>query len=352
LAKQNGITAPIKLSAVGDVLLHGRVYGGLNKKENFILEKQMSKVKKHIKSSDLAIANLETPIAGIDYGLSGFPRFNAPEEIGIALKNLGIDIVSLANNHVLDQGVNGLYKTIENLEKIGLPYDGAFKSLEDSETLRVFNINNLKICILSFTSHMNGLKLPTGKEFLVNTLLYTSIVRISRLLRKIKREKIADVIILNMHFGEEYHLEPTARQKELARTFSDAGADVILGHHPHVLQPPEWIENSKGTKSFVAYSLGNFISGQNGLHRQIGAVLSLEISKPDDIYNNIKIENPRYNLTYVNREERLRYDVYPFQEWIKDNEYIITKEGKFESEEIYNNVSNRLTKYISNLTVT
>lgn len=340
----------VTLTAVGDILLHGRVYGGLKKKDNFTLNEQLSNVKKLIGQTNLTVANLETPMAGIEFGLSGFPKFNAPIEIGYALKDLGVDIVTLANNHALDQGEEGLLKTIENLEKIGLNYDGAYKSLEDSETLRIYHYNGLKVCFISYTTHINGVAIPK-KTYLVNTQSSTSILKICKLLRKIKKERIADVIIFNFHFGEEYHLNPTDTQKQIAASLSDAGADVIIGHHPHVLQPPEWIENSRGHKTFVAYSLGNFFSGQLGLHRQIGAVLRLKIRKPDPAYNQIVVEDPCYDLTFVNREERLRFDVYSFKNWMTENAYIETKYGKFKTEEVYQQVINRLRKNIKDLTV-
>lgn len=345
--EQNGVT----LTAVGDVLLHGRVYGGLRKKNNFTLYEQLSGVEKLLGKTDLTIANLETPIAGVEFGLSGFPKFNAPSEIAQVLKDLGVDIVTLANNHVLDQGEKGLLKTIENLEKASLIYDGAYKSVEDSETLRIYHVNGLKVCFLSFTSKINGIELPLEKTYLVNYLKATSILKICKLLRRIKRDNIADIIILNLHFGEEYHLYPNHEQKEIAASLSDAGADVIIGHHPHVLQPPQWIENSKGKRTFVAYSLGNFFSGQNGLYRQIGAVLKLKILKPNLKYNNVVIENPRYDLTFVNREERLRYDIYTFKNWMDKNDYIETKSGKFKTIEVYKKVINHLRTNIKDLEV-
>ena len=345
--EQNSVT----LTAVGDVLLHGRVYGGLKKKKNFTLKEQLSGVKNLLGNTDLTVANLETPIAGVELGLSGFPKFNAPSEIASVLKDLGVDLVTLANNHILDQGEKGLLKTIENIENAGLVYDGAYKSIEDSETLRIFHVNGLKVCFLSFTCKINGYKVPSEKTYLVNFMKGTNLIKICRFLRRIKRENIADIIIVNFHFGEEYHLYPTNEQKEIAASLSDAGADVIIGHHPHVLQPPEWIENSLGNKTFVAYSLGNFFSGQNGLYRQIGAVLRLKITKPDLNYNKVLIENPRYDLTFVNREERLRYDIYTFRNWMENNEYIETKEGKYKSAEVYQKVINRLRENMKELEI-
>ncbi|WP_240452385.1 CapA family protein [Virgibacillus sp. YIM 98842] len=341
----------VSLTAVGDILLHGRVYGGLNKKTGFNFIKQLQSVQPLLGKTDITVANLETIIAGTSIGLSSFPKFNAPVEIGYALKEMGVDLVSIANNHVLDRGEEGLLKSIENLERIGLEYDGAFKSEIDKERLRVFNINGIKVCFLSYTQGTNGIKIPKDKPYLVNSLKETSVLSIVKQLRQIKNKGIADIVIINMHFGEEYHLYPSARQREIAASLSDAGADIIIGHHPHVLQPPEWIENSRGTKTFVAYSMGNFLSGQNGLYRQVGASLSLDIEKPSPKYKEVVIKNPKYRLTFVKREKRLRYNIYIFEDWLKENDYIITSDGKFLSRDVYENVVNRMKKWIPNLEI-
>lgn len=341
----------VSITAVGDILLHGRVYGGLNKKKNYEFSRQLENVKDLLGKTDITVANLESIIAGNEIGLSSFPKFNAPVEIGYTLKDMGVDIVTIANNHVLDRGEEGLLKSIENLEEIGLEYDGAYKSFEDRDRLRIIEKNGLKICFLSYTSGTNGIKIPQGKPYLVNSLRTMSLVNIRREMRRIKRENLADAIIVNLHFGKEYSLKPSSSQRELAAELSDSGADVILGHHPHVLQPPEWIENSHGMKTFVAYSLGNFFSGQDGLYRQIGTTLSLEITKPNESYKGIVIKNPKFNLTYVNREERLRYDMYLFKAWIKDNKYIDTINGKFLSEKVYEDVKNRLRAEINDLEI-
>lgn len=341
----------VTLSAVGDVLLHGRVYGGLKKTIGYTLKEQLQNASNLLGQADITVANLESIIAGSEIGLSAYPKFNAPVEIGHVLKEMGVDIVSIANNHVLDRGEEGVLKSIGNLENLGIEYDGGFKSFEDRDRLRIYFKNGLRICFVSYTRGTNFIKIPEGKPYLVNSLRKISSLKIQTKLRKIKRDKLADVIIVNLHFGEEYHLYPSSEQRELAASLADAGADVILGHHPHVLQPPEWIENSRGMKTFAAYSLGNFFTGQNGLHRQIGAALSLEITKPDENYNGIVIKNPRYDLTFVNREKRLRYDLYLFNEWIKDNEYIETADRRFLSKEVYEDVKQRMRKEIKNLEI-
>lgn len=341
----------VSLTAVGDILLHGRVYGGLRKNSGYKFDEQLANAKEVLGQTDITIANLESIIAGQDIGLSAFPRFNAPVEIGYTLKDLGIDILSIANNHILDRGEKGLLKSIKNIEKIGFEYVGAYKSFKDRDRLRIVEKNGMKICFMSYTSGTNGIKIPSEKPYLVNSLRATSSVKICRLLRKIKREGIADAIVLNLHFGREYHLHPTRAQKELATSLADAGADVIIGHHPHVLQPPEWIETSLGTRTFVAYSLGNFFSGQNGLYRQIGASLSLKINRPDPNYKGIIIEDPKLDLTYVNREERLRYDLYLMRDWINKNETILTDEGIFDSKKVYKDVITRMKSKIPELYV-
>lgn len=340
------------LTAVGDILMHGRVYGGLKKKSGYNFMNQLINVEPLLGKTDITMGNLESIIAGSEIGLSSFPKFNGPVELGYTLRELGFDIVTLANNHVLDRGEEGLLKSISNLKEIGLEYDGAFETEEDQKRLRIIKINGLKVCFLSYTNTTNGINVPDNKTYLVNSFKQKSFLKLTKEMRILKSKNIVDVIIFSIHFGSEYHMLPTAKQKEMCASLADAGADVIIGHHPHVLQPPEWIESSRGNKTFVAYSMGNFFTGQNGLHRQIGGVLSLEISKPDSKYKNIEIKSPKYHLTFVEREKRMRYVLNSFEEYMKNNSYIEMEEGKFESKKIYESVKQRLQTYIPDLTIT
>ncbi|MYL56462.1 CapA family protein [Virgibacillus halodenitrificans] len=341
----------VTLSAVGDILPHGRVYGGTKKKSNYNFHERFQRVRHLLGRTDINVANLESIIAGKDIGLSSFPKFNSPVEIGYVLKELGIDIVNIANNHILDRGEQGLLKSIENIEKIGLEYVGGYKSFEDQDRLRIIKKNGLRVCFVSYTRGTNFIKVPEDKPYLVNSLREISLLKICSTLRRIKRNKLADVIVANMHFGEEYHLIPSTTQREISASLSDAGADLIIGHHPHVLQPPEWIENSRGTKTFVAYSLGNFFSGQNGLHRQIGAVLTVGITKPSKDHKAIEIKNPKMDLTFVSKEENKNYNINVFSDWIKTNHYIETADAKFESEKVYLDTINRMRSKIKDLDI-
>src|SRR5699024_2379791 len=160
--------------------LHGRVYGGLNKKSGYKFSEQLANVEGLLGKTDITVANLESIIAGNEIGLSAFPKFNAPVEIGYKLKDMGVDIVTIANNHVLDRGEEGLLKSIENIEKIGLEYDGAYKSSEDSDRLRVIEKNGLKVAFVSYTRGTNGIKMPKGKHYLVNSLHKTTPLKMTK----------------------------------------------------------------------------------------------------------------------------------------------------------------------------
>src|SRR5690625_535501 len=160
----------VSLTATGDILLHGRVYGGTRKRKDFTFDEQLGGAKDLLGQTDLTMVNLETLIAGTEFGLSGFPRFNGPKEIGQTLKNMGVDILNIANNHALDKGEEGLLKSIENIEKLNLEYVGAHKSKKDYERLRIIEKNGLKICFVSYTNSTNGINPAKDKEYLVNSM--------------------------------------------------------------------------------------------------------------------------------------------------------------------------------------
>src|SRR5690554_1185358 len=180
----------------------------------------------------------------------------------------------MANNHTLYVGELWILIAIDYYDSTGIVYTGAYQSFEDQENIRLIEKNNIVFSFLAYTYGTNGIPVPIGKDYLVN------LIEENRIIEDINKAKeISDVVVLSLHFGNEYEPFPNARQKELAQMFTDAGANIIFGHHPHVLQPMEWVETENGNKSFVAYSLGNFISGQQGIEREIGGILQLEVEK-------------------------------------------------------------------------
>lgn len=327
------ITTTATLSAIGDILIHGTVYKAAKTEEGYNFDSMFEKVKPFLEASDITVANSESIIGGSKIGVSTYPSFNSPYEVGDALKNAGIDVVSLANNHTLDRGRKAVENAINYWDSIDIAYTGAYLSAVDRNTITTVSKNGIEFSFLSYTYGTNGIPTPQGEEYLVNRIDKNLIQEDLK-----KAGEQSDVVVLSLHFGNEYQPLPNDEQKDLALFAAENGADIILGHHPHVLQPPEWIETPDGNKSFVIYSLGNFLSGQNEIPRQIGSILHLEIEKTvgPDIYK-IDIKNPAFtntfvkNINYQSFEIDLLKNVHPnlneetkahLSSWINDLEFV------------------------------
>jgi|SRR5699024_1680208 len=342
----------VTLAATGDILLHDRLYKKAKTEDGgYDFTDMLAEAKPLFKKEHLTIVNQESIIAGKELGISNFPHFNSPIEIGYTLKDFNVDIANLANNHVMDKGEEGVLKSIENWEKIGIPYIGAYKSKEDQETLRIFHRNGLKICFLSYTKSLGTVKRPKDKEYLMGSFKDIGVKWIRRLIGRIKNRGLADVVVLSMHFGKEYQMLPTADQIETSNSLSDTGADVIIGHHPHVLQPPAYIVNSKGMDTFVAYSLGNFFSGQQGIYRQIGAYMTVDIEKPSENSSLLNIDNPTMRLTYVDAGEKGDYKLHLLKDVVSRQETIKTHVGEFNAQKVYDRMRNHMSKWIPDLDI-
>lgn len=352
-------TKKITLGATGDILLHKRVYEKARTENGGYNFDSMFENVEHLFDEDhLIIVNQESIIAGEQLGLSGFPKFNSPIEIGYKLKDLNVDIVNISNNHTFDYGEKGILKSIENWNKIGIPYVGAYNSNEDQETLRVFHKNGIRICFMSF-NYTEGIKIPKipeGKNYLMNYYLSYSFnnrknrLAIRSLIDKAKKKNIADVFVINMHYGKEYHMMPTSKQKEVSQDLAEVGADIIIGHHPHVVQPFEYITNSYGEKCFVAYSLGNFFSGQNGLYRQIGGYLTIDIEYEEESQF-VRINNPTFQLTFVDSSDQKDYKIHLLKDMVDSQKVIKIKNKEFNLNEVYNRMIQHVSQREPNIQV-
>lgn len=298
-------TMTATLAAIGDVLIHDRVYDKAyvgNQKYNF--NPNLANVKELIGKSDITLANQESMMGGVEIGISSYPTFNSPIEIGETLKDCGVDIVSLANNHTLDKGERGVLRGTDNWDRLGIPYTGAYRSQDDRAIIRTIEKNGIKFSFLAYTYGTNGIPVPKGKDYLVNLIGDGS---------QIKRDiaearKISDVVVVSLHFGNEYQRQPSEEQKNLVKEVAEYGADIIMGHHPHVLQPATWITRSNGEKVFVAYSLGNFISGQRWDYKDIGGIMQITVEKTvTGNQTKIQLKDPAFIPTFVNGQ----YHVYP-----------------------------------------
>ena len=294
----------VKVAAIGDILIHSNVYHAAQTKSTpeYDFTSMFSHVKPYLEQADIAIANQETMIGGVKHGLSDYPRFNSPSEVGNALKYAGIDLVTLANNHSLDRGEKVLHSALEYWDGLEMPYTGVFKSQEDRQRIRLLEVNEISFSFLSYTYGTNGIPIPKDKPYLVNLI---DLPVMKKDIASAKEQ--SDVIVVNLHFGNEYQIVPDLVQQELVQALSDEGVHIIFGHHPHVLQPAAWVEGKEGNRTFVAYSLGNFLSGQKGLWKQTGGIVQIEVEKEEKEGRNvITLKNPAFVPTWVyeNRPKR------------------------------------------------
>ncbi len=297
------------LVGIGDILIHGIVYKDVKAGNSYNFKPLLADVKSYIEDADISFANQETMIGGKEIGLSTYPTFNSPTEIGDALKDVGIDIVSMANNHTLDRGEKAIKNAIQHWNKIGMLYTGSFLNEEDQQTIRTINANGITFSFLAYTYGTNGIPIPEGKDFLVN------LIDIEAMKNDITKAKsISDAVVVSVHFGNEYQRQPNENQKQIVKELANAGANIILGHHPHVLQPAEWVEREDGQKTFVIYSLGNFLSGQKGIYKDVGGILKLDVQKTINGSGvDIEIKNPSFLPTIVRKTAVSKYTVVPLK---------------------------------------
>lgn len=272
-------TSKVVIRMVGDSLIHEPVANsGLQSDGSYNYDHLFEHIKDDIASADLAIINQETVLGGLEIGISGYPRFNSPQEIGDAIVATGFDVVQHANNHAMDQDEYGLEKTMLFWDKHPeITVVGVSRSEEERNIPKIIEVNGIKIAVLSYTTSLNGLPLPTDKPWLVHMLTYDSV------LRDIDQAKsMSDFVIVLPHWGVEYAHEQSNEQMNMARLMSEAGADLIIGTHPHVIQPVEWLTNEDGSRSLVYYSLGNYVSNQSMPARMLGGMAEVTIEKKQD----------------------------------------------------------------------
>lgn len=293
----------VSMSVIGDIMCHNSQYNDAYKNGEYDFSYVFDDIKEHIETADLAIGNLETTFAGKDRGYASYPTFNTPEILAQDLKELGIDVVSTANNHSLDTGYKGIESTIDYLDEAGILHTGTYKSVEDQENVVIKEVNGLKFAFLAYTYGTNGIPVPSGREYCINLIDKELIKTHLDLAKNLK----PDVICVNMHWGIEYQNSPNAEQEELANFLFENGVDIILGSHPHVLQKMEskeiLLSNGELKNGFVIYSLGNFMSGQTKANTRNSIILKLDIIKEGST-GNLRFENidyiPIYTYTYPN----------------------------------------------------
>ena len=313
----------ISMAVVGDIMCHSPnykdAYNDSTKKYDF--STFFPQIKSYISNADIAVGNLETTFAGGNKAYSGYPTFNSPPQLAKDVQDLGIDVLTTSNNHSMDSGYNGLINTIDTLDDLGISHTGTFKSEEDKNKILIKDVNGVKIAFLSYTYGTNGIAIPKGKEYCIN-LIDKDLIK--KQLESAKAQN-PDVICVSMHWGIEYKLQPNTEQTDLADYLFENGADIILGSHPHVLEPMEkrTVTLSDGTKKdgFVIYSLGNFISAQKDKYTKDSIILNLKITKHSQ--GNITIDSYDYTPIYMQdngANATNRYELVDLEKKIKDYE--------------------------------
>ena len=286
----------VNIIAVGDNLIHNSVLkSGKTSDSTYNFNRLFDIMKNDFQEADIAIINQETILGGSFKPYDGYPNFNSPNELGDAMIEAGFDVILQASNHTLDIGVQGVVNCIEYWQQQkDITYLGINESQEERDSIKIVERNGIKFALLNYTYGLNGHRVTKDKSYLVNLIDTALIIKDLK-----KAEEIADFTIVFPHWGVEYVYKPNKHQKNLARIMTENGADLIIGTHPHVLQPIEWIEADNGNKSLCYYSLGNYTSGQKATPRVLGGMAKIKITEVND---SVFIENAEIVPTITHYE--------------------------------------------------
>lgn len=336
----NNHSTSISLIMAGDNLINDKLYNAAKKDDgSYDFKSMYSYIKDIVKNYDLAYYNQETILGGSEIGVSSYPAFNSPYEVGDATIDTGFNLVSLATNHTLDRGEKAIINSLNYWNnKSNVLTSGSYLSNNDRNKINIKEVNNITYTMLNYTYGTNGIKVPEGKEYLVNIWPctgnnpdndtkyqeYKEVVK-EDILRV--RDKV-DLLIVAMHFGVEYTHVPTNYQIDMAEFLSSLGVDIIIGTHPHVIMPITYINDT-----LVIYSLGNFLSAQdtnNDYNTTVGLLSSIKITKNIDKDNNssIKLSDLNNELIYTTNKDG--YKIIPFsnpdiKDYLNDYERVYNK---------------------------
>lgn len=278
-ATTNAVSS-VSLVAVGDNLIHNTLISAGEQEDGSLNYTSFYEhIKNDISSADIAVINQETILGGSEFEYTGYPAFNSPWEIGTAAIDAGFDIFTCATNHSLDKGYAGIEQECAFFDQHPeVVHVGTNDSEEDYNSIIYYEKNSIRFAILNYTYGTNGIPIPESTPWCVNMMdkdKITSDVNTAR--------QNADVVIVFPHWGTENSTSVSDYQREYVKLFSDLGVDIVIGTHPHVLQPVEWVENeTTGKKMLVYYSIGNFISHQTSLNQLCGGMAEIKIEKKND----------------------------------------------------------------------
>ncbi|MCD6366409.1 MAG: CapA family protein [Bacteroidales bacterium] len=301
-------TSYLSLLFVGDIMGHGTqiVSAYDDSAKVYDYSECFRYIKPVISAVDLAFANLEVTLAGKPY--KGYPQFSSPDELAVAIKDAGFDVLVNANNHACDRRKKGVVRTINVLDSLQITHTGTFVNATQRNATYplIVEKNNIRLAILNYTYGTNGIPVP--KTTIVN-LLDSTVIR-----KDLTKAKLLnpDKIIVIVHWGTEYQNLPNANQKKWYSFLKNYGADIVIGSHPHVIQPMNW---EKDSDRFVVYSMGNFISNQRAMPKDGGLLVKLNLEKVDD---NTRLADASYLFSWVYRpkiDDKYHFMIVPAAEY-------------------------------------
>lgn len=313
---------------VGDIMVHGHQLKSAFDKDCKChkWDPVFSQVTSFLSQPDVAVGNLETTFPGPKGGYSGFPNFGVPDSLGVSLKKAGFDLLTNANNHIYDKGLEGMKRTVSTLKKLKLLHAGAYRSKREATGPRYAMIekNGIKVAFFSYTSHINHprnaykrLRFDNQKKYPRVLVDFDDEDAIKKDLKAAKQAG-AEAIVVYHHFGPEYKRQPSARQKKVVDITIRAGADVVVGAHPHVVQPLDArvAVDQFGLKKprLMAYSLGNFMSNMRGKHTSGGIALGFVLKKQYDAKGKafVQVTSPKVTTLWLVRPRRKKGKIRDF----------------------------------------
>lgn len=314
----------VLITAAGDILLEEPMlnYFGSGGWQGY-----MDKLSPWFGKDAMTIANLEVPVGGEALGVSGIDfSFNAPAQTAQNVRDAGIDFVSLANNHAMDRGFEGIVNTHANLDAAGIPYTGTFTDEQSRDILCVQEIGGMRIGIVSFTYNCNQ---PIDQSWYVNAYYSAWDDRSDLLIADIRAARAqTDAVIVCIHWGNEFTYQINSEQQVLAQAIADAGADVIIGNHPHCIQPAQWLTAADGRQVLCFYSLGNLVSSAYQVDRasetfqnmyEVGMIAQFSLVRAAGTGQSVTVQNPQI-IPVVNHfeNEYQNYQLIPLKDYTED----------------------------------
>jgi poly-gamma-glutamate capsule biosynthesis protein CapA/YwtB (metallophosphatase superfamily) len=334
----------ISINLVGDLMCHlPQTNNAKLSNGEYDFNPSFEYIKPYLQDADITIGNLETTFAGHTQPYAGYPAFNSPDSYCTALKNAGFDFLVTANNHSMDTKEAGLLRTIEIIKKNNLGYTGTYLNQQDHDSIRLVKIKDIKLAILNFTYGTNGSYPISDHRYMLNVIDSAGIVNAVMLAKK----QGADIVLVFYHMGVENITEPTKTQNDAVRFALDAGANLVIGSHPHMIGPTKKIYSQAINDTvFVAYSLGNFLSNQYWRYTDAGVILKLKIQK-NYTKNTTSFKEANYLPTWVYRGDGTKkmHILFPAQ-WASDTAKLppfLTNSHKLKMLEAFEDTKKMLT---------